>query len=370
MKYSKIKISGTSVSVSLFDKNRKEAHAIISCDPDCDTKSQIKNLTFAIQELGVRLDMKPVFKRYILSDATNQHDMLPKQESCAVSVIQQSPLNGSKAVCLVLYQADSSFSNIGNGTWADCSGRLWMGDNDSVTASDSETMTVDYLERLSEILTTAGGSLKEHCLRTWFFVRDVDNNYSGVVTGRNKVFANQDLTEKTHFIASTGIAGQSPDPACLVAFNAFADLSLRNEQIKFLYGKTHLNPTYEYGVAFERGVAVDYGDRRHIYISGTASIDNKGKIVAPGDIVAQTNRMLENISVLLKEGDCSWDDVAHMIVYLRDISDYGVVKEIMNERFSDIPKAIVLAPVCRPGWLIETECIAIKQIEDNEYEPF
>ena len=130
------------------------------------------------------------------------------------------------------------------------------------------------------------------------------------------------------------------------------------------------NPTYEYGVAFERGVAVDYGDRRHIYISGTASIDNKGKIVAPGDIVAQTNRMLENISVLLKEGDCSWDDVAHMIVYLRDISDYGVVKGIMNDRFSDIPKAIVLAHVCRPGLLIETECIAIKQIEDKEYEPF
>ena len=59
-----------------------------------------------------------------------------------------------------------------------------------------------------------------------------------------------------------------------------------------------------------------------------------------------------------------------MIVYLRDISDYGVVKGIMNDRFSDIPKAIVLAPVCRPGWLIETECIAIKQIEDKEYEPF
>ena len=76
MKYSKIKISGTSVRVALFDKNRKEAHAIISCDPDCDAKSQIKNLTFAIQELGVRLDMKPVFKRYILSDATNQHDMI------------------------------------------------------------------------------------------------------------------------------------------------------------------------------------------------------------------------------------------------------------------------------------------------------
>lgn len=370
MRYSEIKLSGVNVRLAHFDINRKEAHAMITCDSTCDVNTQIDNLVCAIHELGSCLGMKPVFKRYVLSDASNQYHLLPKHEQCAVSVIQQSPLDGAKAVCMVLYQSDSTFSNIGNGAWADCSGRFWMGDDVSVPASDSETMTISYLEKLSEILTSAGGSLKNHCVRTWFFVRDVDNNYSGVVTGRNKVFARHDLTEKTHFIASTGIAGNSPDPKRLVAFNAFADLSLRGEQIKFLYGKSHLNPTYEYGVAFERGTAVDYGDRRHLYISGTASINNKGEIVAPGDIVAQTDRMLENISVLLNEGDCSWSDVAHMIVYLRDISDYNVVSRIIDNRFPDIPRAIVLAPVCRPGWLIETECMAIKQIENNEYEPF
>ena len=32
-----------------------------------------------------------------------------------------------------------------------------------------------------------------------------------------------------------------------------------------------------------------YGDRKQVFISGTASIDNRGRIVYPGDIV-KTNR--------------------------------------------------------------------------------
>lgn len=54
---------------------------------------------------------------------------------------------------------------------------------------------------------------------------------------------------------------------------------IKPDQIKYLYARTHLNPTYEYGVSFERGTAVDFEDRRQIIISGTASINNHGEIV-------------------------------------------------------------------------------------------
>jgi enamine deaminase RidA (YjgF/YER057c/UK114 family) len=40
-----------------------------------------------------------------------------------------------------------------------------------------------------------------------------------------------------------------------------------------------------------------------------------------GDIVRQTERLWENISVLLQEGGASFIDVASMIIYLRDVSD-------------------------------------------------
>ncbi len=66
--------------------------------------------------------------------------------------------------------------------------------------------------------------------------------------------------------------------------DTYAVDGLKSEQIHYLYAPTHLNPTYEYGVSFERGTYVDYGDRRQVFISGTASINNKGEVVCPGDI--------------------------------------------------------------------------------------
>ena len=147
-------------------------------------------------------------------------------------------------------------------------------------------------------------------------------------------------------------------------------MGLKDEQIHFLYAPTHLNPTYEYGVSFERGTYVDYGDRRQVFISGTASIDNKGNVLYPGDIRKQTHRMWENVEVLLAEAEMNFDHIGQMIVYLRDVADYQVVKAMFDERFPNTPKVILLAPVCRPGWLIEMECMGTREISKPEYNNF
>jgi hypothetical protein len=46
------------------------------------------------------------------------------------------------------------------------------------------------------------------------------------------------------------------------------------------------------------------------------------------------------------------------------------VKSLYEERFPDKPYVIVHAPVCRPGWLVEMECMAIKQINNPELPNF
>ncbi|MDE5774119.1 MAG: hypothetical protein K2H86_06660 [Muribaculaceae bacterium] len=372
MRYYTLDISNVIARVAHFDNNREEAYIILHHrDPrNTDIRRLLEDIGAATGVIAERLNMKPVFKRFLMSDVTNQSSLLPEHDDCARSVIQQPPLDGSKVVLMVIMQQHSSFKDNGDGVWVDDLGRIWIGDNENITSSYSLSMTMEYLETMSRDIAARGGRMADHCLRTWFYVRDVDNNYAGVVKGRNEVFAREGLTAETHYIASTGIAGQSADPSRIVAFNAFADTGLRPEQIRYLYGRSHLNPTYEYGVAFERGTAVDYGDRRHIYISGTASINNRGEIVAPGDIVAQTERMLENIGVLLAEGECAWDEVTNMIIYLRDMADYHTVERIVSQRFPDVPHVILLAPVCRPGWLIETECMAVKRIDRPEYAPF
>jgi enamine deaminase RidA (YjgF/YER057c/UK114 family) len=123
-------------------------------------------------------------------------------------------------------------------------------------------------------------------------------------------------------------------------------------------------------VSFERGTRIDYGDRRHVLISGTASINNKGLVMYPGDVVKQTHRMWDNVEALLKEADCTYDDVSVMIVYLRDTADHLTVSRLYQERFPEKPHVIVHAPVCRSGWLVEMECMAVKAIDDNGFEPF
>jgi enamine deaminase RidA (YjgF/YER057c/UK114 family) len=80
--------------------------------------------------------------------------------------------------------------------------------------------------------------------------------------------------------------------------------------------------------------------------------------------------MWENVETLLAEAECTFDHVGHLIVYLRDIADYAVVEEMFEKRFPAIPKVYLLAPVCRPGWLIEMECMAVKPIQNEEFKAY
>ncbi|MCR5312426.1 MAG: hypothetical protein K6E54_02040, partial [Bacteroidaceae bacterium] len=176
-------------------------------------------------------------------------------------------------------------------------------------------------------------------------------------------------TEKTHYISSTGIGGLPADPKAIIQLGTYALTGFEPKQQRYLYAPTHLNPTYEYGVTFERGTLVEYGDRGHIYISGTASIDNKGNVLHVGDIVKQTERMWENVEVLLAEGGMNYNDVMQIIVYLRDSADYSVVSKMFEKKFPNTPYVLTLAPVCRPTWLIEMECIAVDK-RKTDYKEF
>lgn len=368
MEYFTIHSYGAESKVALIASGagRAEAHAMVRCTiPGAPFQEQLKAVEQGASILSARLEkmtgkkMSPVFRRVFLSDPTNQAQSLPKRTDCACNVVGQAPLDGTKVAQWVWLQEEGECTRIGDGLWRNSHSQIWQGDPDNSTPGDSATLTSAALTMMDSHLHDEGGSLAGNCVRTWFVVRDVDSNYAGVVKARNDYFDRIGLTADTHFIASTGIGGFSPDPSQTVSFSAFSDLSLREEDITYLKGATHLNPTAEYGVAFERATATDSGARRTVFVSGTASIDNRGEIVAPGDIVAQTGRMLENIEVLLDEGGCGFDDLAHVIVYLRDPADRGEVERIFAERLPEVPAVVVLAPVCRPGWLIETECMGV-----------
>ena len=211
----------------------------------------------------------------------------------------------------------------------------------------------------------------------WIYVTNIDVNYQGVVEARKDIFAKEGLTADTHYIASTGIGGATPVRHAAVAIDFLTIPHIKEEDKKYLQALDHLNSPHEYGIAFERGTRLTLPThtlhsegsqqfKQQYFISGTASIDKHGDVVYEGDIVRQTGRLLENIGALLKDGDATMNDIQYFIIYLRDISDYHTVDRLMQQFYPQIPRIIVEAKVCRPGWLIEMECIAEKESYSTE----
>ena len=311
------------------------------------------------------------FRRFFLSDASNQAPMLLEAlkglPEAVTSIVQQPPLDGTR---IALWMYCTSPMEGGDGCFThEGYTHHWAGSLTGTGVDSYEQMAGIFLD-LDGKLANHGLSVAANTVRTWIFARDVDVNYAGVVMARRQYFERIGLTSKTHFIASTGIEGRHPDPKMLVETDAYSVGGLASEQVRFLYAKDHLSPTMDYGVTFERGTAVTYGDRRQVYISGTASIDAEGKVMYPGDVSMQTRRMLENISALLAEADAAFKDIAMAIVYLRDAADYARVRQIVSETCPDLNAVYVLAPVCRPAWLVEMECLALVPADAPEYRSF
>ena len=383
MKYELIPFESLGVSVQLSsfcpEGGAGEWHAMLHVEPRGDLfQSQYDRLIEAERQLLSRDDIRGarvIFTRYFLSDGTNQQPLMHDEpDTCTVSYIQQPPLDGSKLALWLYLQRGTEVEDRADGmgsTLVRHNGyeHLWtMGMTVPEGSSYAQTRTL--LEDYEQLLAGREATMEANCIRTWFFVRDVDTSYKGMVVARRENFEREGLSRSTHYIASTGIGGNPSDPRAVIQFGSYALKGFRPEQQQYLYALSHLNRTDEYGVTFERGTRMTYGDRSHLIISGTASIDHRGEVLHVGDIEQQTLRMWENVEALLSEGGGSFSDVMQIVVYLRDISDYDVVSRMFRERLPEIPTVFTLAPVCRPSWLIEMECIAVTPEGNKDFPDF
>ncbi len=266
-----------------------------------------------------------------------------------VSIVGQPPVEGGRIALEAWFRHGSS-----SGAFPP----FWFGTSGSGTGSYEQTR--HEFSALREALALWGRTVRENCVRTWIYCRDVDNNYSGLVRGRNDFFAANGIDRNSGFITSTGIEGISEEPSRLIKMDSLCFSGLKREQRIFLSAPEMLSPTTRYGVSFERGVRLIFGDRSHYYISGTASIDRDGKVLYENDVAGQTRRMIDNIEALLESSEGKLKDLRWGTVYLRDAADASTVRRELEKRLSpELPLVIVRAPVCRPAWLVEMEGVAI-----------
>jgi enamine deaminase RidA (YjgF/YER057c/UK114 family) len=318
------------------------------------------------------------FRRIFVSDVMNQ--AAPVRASALygteaegpvpVSIVQQPPLPGAKLALLAYHIEDDGVTKRRisphhvlvekHGLRHLWSTRLCAG-TDAAPASAAE-QTREIFADLTSTLAEAGGTLRDHCVRTWIYLKDVDVFYQDMVQSRRELFEREGLTADTHYIASTGIEGACAHRYDLVAMDAYSILGLAPEQMTYLNDFDRLCPTRNYGVTFERGTRIAYGDRAHHFISGTASIDGSGTVIHRGDVLRQLERALGNVDALLRSGGATLGDMMHLLVYLRDPADFAAVEGYLAERFAELPTLIVHGAVCRPDWLIEVEGIAATPI--------
>ena len=113
---------------------------------------QASAVSDAFADAASKLGAKPVFKRYFLSDSATQTDALfaiaEKQSECAVSVVEQPPLNGTKVALWAYLQTDVEIESAGNGMFVAKHGdfkHIWSGYNYS-DGKDSEEVVRDILK--------------------------------------------------------------------------------------------------------------------------------------------------------------------------------------------------------------------------------
>lgn len=134
--------------------------------------------------------------------------------------------------------------------------------------------------------------------------------------------------------------------------------------------------SYENPSGFSRGLRVEMNGVDFLFISGTASIDNKGKSIHIDDFTNQTKRIYYNIKKLLESEDATWEDVVKTTVYFRDIKKYYDefnklrISFFEEEDIFPYPASVgVQATLCRDELLVEMDAIAIikskKKMESN-----
>ena len=104
-----------------------------------------------------------------------------------------------------------------------------------------------------------------------------------------------------------------------------------------------------------------------LFCSGQIPLDPKSGQIVPGDIAAQTRRVLDNIAGILKAEDLTFDHVVKTTIFLTNLGDFQTVNEIYGSYFKQDPPArsTVQVSALPKGANVEIEVTAVAD-EDGD----
>lgn len=111
-------------------------------------------------------------------------------------------------------------------------------------------------------------------------------------------------------------------------------------------------------VGYSRAVRVG----RHVYVSGTAAVDETGAVVGRGDPARQMRRCLEIVAAALAALGAGIEHVVRTRIYVVDIAHWEAIGRVHGEVFGSARPAttmVQVAALIQPELLVEVEAEAV-----------
>ena len=98
-----------------------------------------------------------------------------------------------------------------------------------------------------------------------------------------------------------------------------------------------------------------------VFTSGQVALDPATQQVIAGDIAAQTDRVLKNLSAVLQAAGTSLDKALRCTVFLKNMGDFTAMNEVYGRYFGPAPPARTTVEAARlpKDVLVEIDVIAL-----------
>lgn len=105
-----------------------------------------------------------------------------------------------------------------------------------------------------------------------------------------------------------------------------------------------------------------------VWVGGQVGSDASGRIVEPGDIVAQYARAIQNLAIALRAAGCEPEDTVKLTYYVTDIRAYRDNRSALGAAYrqffrNDYPAStlVEVRSLVDPDALVEIDAVAVRR---------
>lgn len=113
--------------------------------------------------------------------------------------------------------------------------------------------------------------------------------------------------------------------------------------------------------SYSHTVRVETAEAVWVHVSGQLALDPEGNLVGPGDMVAQAERVFENLRAILEANGATFGDVVKLQTFVTSLDDLAAIREVRGRYLPSEPPAsttVQVVALVLPEALIEVDAVA------------